>query len=284
MDSITSLLEDISRVQKEVLTRLDRIELAQQQITTNHNALSTDVKDLTLMVQTLRLPKLSPPGRRLVETTELLERILLHLPERDALLAQRVNLKFKAVTEASKDLQRKLFFLPESPNGLPRRNHLLLGDVEDQPETQVTAINSFRPALIGESYHRLVLGCRKQACSHTRATIRRLKFMRSALSGPDCRGDYHANLKFELLDPSSHEASATLGKKAGSKTTKNTESGPMSWQHMYIMQSFSGEINWWVGRPNDHLFWKETIAGGGLKGNTKMIDLIEEGRKWQKSK
>lgn len=51
---------------------------------------------------------------------ELLENILLHLPERDLLLAQRVNRCFRNVTTASVHLQRKLFLTadPKSKGGL----------------------------------------------------------------------------------------------------------------------------------------------------------------------
>ena len=47
---------------------------------------------------------------RVFAIPELLENILLHLPERDLLLAQRVNKTFRDVTTASVHLQRKLFF------------------------------------------------------------------------------------------------------------------------------------------------------------------------------
>lgn len=47
---------------------------------------------------------------RVFAIPELLENILLHLPERDLLLAQRVNRSFRDVTTASVHLQRKLFF------------------------------------------------------------------------------------------------------------------------------------------------------------------------------
>lgn len=45
---------------------------------------------------------------------ELLESILLHLPERDLLLAQRVKKAFRDVTTASLHLQRKLFLTADA--------------------------------------------------------------------------------------------------------------------------------------------------------------------------
>ena len=41
---------------------------------------------------------------------ELLENILVHVPEHDLLLAQRVNTFFRDITTTSSHLQRKLFF------------------------------------------------------------------------------------------------------------------------------------------------------------------------------
>ncbi|KAK5126689.1 hypothetical protein LTR85_009623 [Meristemomyces frigidus] len=69
-----------------------------------------------------------PPSRRVVNTTELLEAILIHLPTRDILLAQRTSKKFQNVIAGSPRLQRALFFLPDSPDTVQRYNDLILGD------------------------------------------------------------------------------------------------------------------------------------------------------------
>ena len=57
---------------------------------------------------------------RIFAIPELLENILLHLPERDLLLAQRVNRSFRDVITASVHLQRKLFLTADmkSEDGL----------------------------------------------------------------------------------------------------------------------------------------------------------------------
>ena len=57
---------------------------------------------------------------RIFAIPELLENFLLHLPERDLLLAQRVSRSFRDVTTASVQLQRKLFLTVDikSENGL----------------------------------------------------------------------------------------------------------------------------------------------------------------------
>ena len=55
-----------------------------------------------------------PARRRVLDTTELLEAILLGLPVKTLLLAQRVSHGFKAVIDNSIHLQRALFFLPNT--------------------------------------------------------------------------------------------------------------------------------------------------------------------------
>ncbi|KAK5746936.1 hypothetical protein LTR17_000567 [Elasticomyces elasticus] len=59
-------------------------------------------------------------GKRLTDTYELLEMILLHLPE-EALLcnAQRVSKHFRDTIKRYKPLQRKLFFAPLLPGAVP---------------------------------------------------------------------------------------------------------------------------------------------------------------------
>ena len=54
---------------------------------------------------------------RVFTISELLENILLHLPERRLLLAQRVSKSFRDVTTASVRLQRKLFFTADVDSG-----------------------------------------------------------------------------------------------------------------------------------------------------------------------
>jgi hypothetical protein len=56
----------------------------------------------------------SDAGDRLAKIPELVEIILLHLPVRDLLLAQRVSTAFKSVIDKSQPIQRALFMLPET--------------------------------------------------------------------------------------------------------------------------------------------------------------------------
>jgi hypothetical protein len=73
-------------------------------------------------------PRRSPTPEPL-EIVELLEHILLHLPQRDLLLAQRVCRRWHAVINASKHIQRALYFLPLPPanstSSQPASNPLL---------------------------------------------------------------------------------------------------------------------------------------------------------------
>ena len=67
-----------------------------------------------------RLGRVMTTEPRIFAIPELLERILLHFPERDLLLAQRVNRCFRDIITASVQLQRKLFLTAdiESEDGL----------------------------------------------------------------------------------------------------------------------------------------------------------------------
>ncbi|KAK3625019.1 hypothetical protein LTR56_020663 [Elasticomyces elasticus] len=77
-------------------------------------------------------------GKRLTDTYELLEMILLHLPE-EALLctAQRVSQHFRDTIKRSKPLQQRLFFAPllpgTVPDDRPLRINPLLSKVAELP-------------------------------------------------------------------------------------------------------------------------------------------------------
>jgi hypothetical protein len=53
---------------------------------------------------------MNPAAQRVLSTTELLQRILLHLPVRDLLLAQCVSRSFLDLITSSLMLQEALFF------------------------------------------------------------------------------------------------------------------------------------------------------------------------------
>ncbi|KAK5126685.1 hypothetical protein LTR85_009619 [Meristemomyces frigidus] len=114
MAELKFLLEGIQQTQTLILTRLDRIERVQSEATVQHEALADAAKDLGLKVDALRLPILEPALHRLLGTTELLEEMLSYLSFYDLLRAQRVSKRFNAVIHRSLQLQRALFFTPDS--------------------------------------------------------------------------------------------------------------------------------------------------------------------------
>ena len=59
------------------------------------------------------------PANQVLAIPELLERILLHMPERDILLGQRVNTTWHDLTKSSSHLQRKLFYKADVCNVTP---------------------------------------------------------------------------------------------------------------------------------------------------------------------
>lgn len=72
-----------------------------------------------------------PAQRVVLETAELLENILLHLPTRDLLLAQRTCRQWEKLIDGSIHCQRALFFVaaPDKKDGtLPEPNTLLIDD------------------------------------------------------------------------------------------------------------------------------------------------------------
>lgn len=67
------------------------------------------------LTENLSLTSLQPGSKALaavIATTELLEHILLDLPMRDLLLAQRINKRFKHLIDDSIAIQRALYFTP----------------------------------------------------------------------------------------------------------------------------------------------------------------------------
>ena len=96
----------------------------------------------------------SAAGPKLASIPELLAHILLHLPMRDLLLAQRVSRTFKEVIENSAAIQRALFLAPESqPTPLREtdvRVNPLLADMKSYISIPLynTEGHSFKPVFI----------------------------------------------------------------------------------------------------------------------------------------
>ncbi|KAK5126688.1 hypothetical protein LTR85_009622 [Meristemomyces frigidus] len=149
-DRICRLLDEFKTGQTQIIARLDGLEAKQSEAITGQQvltarldqiAIDNEIKqqalaarldqmtsDMDVKYRTLRETQLSSAMSRVVQTVDLLEYILDHLPPHTVLFAQRVNSQFKAVIEGSSRLQRKLFFQPQSPDkgqSAPRMNTFL---------------------------------------------------------------------------------------------------------------------------------------------------------------
>ena len=110
---IAEIQTDQSKLQEAVAVNSNRLTL-----------LTDRIEDTIIRLESLERSRdtrgcRSSAGSRLASIPELLEVVLLHLPIRDLLLAQRVSRCFKALIDRSQTIQGRLFFLPESePPGL----------------------------------------------------------------------------------------------------------------------------------------------------------------------
>lgn len=145
--TVIDLLKELKDGQEEIRERLNKLEennvtvgeeissLVVKNSNISHELTSLaarhekDKDDLARKFEALSLAVNYPPGKRLASIPELLEMVLVHLPMKTLLLAQRDNRQFKGVIDNSKQLQRELFFLPApiaSRPQTPIRNPLLL--------------------------------------------------------------------------------------------------------------------------------------------------------------
>src|ERR1700712_940845 len=120
--SLAALLE-IASTLKSMKQSLDHTNNRLGSIEKHHKHLAADVatvlgdKNIQGVLQRATVDKLRvrqfardhPASDRVLATTELLELILLKLPMRDLLLAQRVSSRFKRVIDNSRPIQRSLF-------------------------------------------------------------------------------------------------------------------------------------------------------------------------------
>jgi len=75
---------------------------------------------LVISYRSRRNPQTFQAVKTVMATTELLEQILLHLPMRKILFAQRVSKRFQRVIEGSSGLQQKFFFTPQPDSNISR--------------------------------------------------------------------------------------------------------------------------------------------------------------------
>ncbi|KAK5683581.1 hypothetical protein LTS10_005114 [Elasticomyces elasticus] len=114
--SLTHAVTELVNSQNE--TNNNITELAKSQSKTSNNisdlvkAQSANRQALDGRAMQLKTGSTSSAGRRLTDTYELLEMILLNLPMDTLLFSQRVSRNFCSVIANSKVLQQKLFFAP----------------------------------------------------------------------------------------------------------------------------------------------------------------------------
>ncbi|KAK4547127.1 hypothetical protein LTR36_001348 [Oleoguttula mirabilis] len=131
-DDVRAIRETLSQMQSsqtEILERLGHLEHAQSEAAGHHNSLVTHtghmIRQLNDRVAGLDLQGYKLARDRALAVTEILESILVELPMRDLLFAQRVDKRFQSVIQSSQKLQRALFFLPEPVGTEPHINPLL---------------------------------------------------------------------------------------------------------------------------------------------------------------
>lgn len=127
-EEMYQIVKKIQRTQEDILARLDHIESGQQDVKAQQEALTAKLertnKDCECKYQHLLFTKYNPAGMRMIETFELLEKILLELSMFDLLRTQRVSKRFLEVIEGSVALQRTLFFTSEPAPGKQSVNPL----------------------------------------------------------------------------------------------------------------------------------------------------------------
>ena len=113
----------------QITALLKQLQAGQESILANQAKLMARLDSLEANDQAPSKISTSTACHRVINTTELLEEILINLPVQDLLLSQRVSKYFKAVIDGSMIPQRALFFLPEPTHDAPRLNDLLVSKI-----------------------------------------------------------------------------------------------------------------------------------------------------------
>lgn len=133
VDYVKAKLQSLQDAQTRLTSSVERLILVQNDILAAQKELA---QAMTAHLQNIHIPHAEPSnhdecsgprldaGRRLSNTSELLELCLLNLSNEDILFAQRVNKQFCSVIEKSSHLQRKLFFVPDPTAGMDFRTTL----------------------------------------------------------------------------------------------------------------------------------------------------------------
>ena len=210
-DQVLAILHDIKATQKQILERLDTLERRHSTTSENLVVLTADnnrvKEDLAQKFAALNLAVYHSAGRRLIGIPELLEIILLCLPMRDLLLAQRVNHQFKNTINSSVHLQRALYFealpIEPSPNGAyeqPVVNPLLREELARPPSQSILVVDGQgpRPFKRGPYVELRHIGVSPQIRDVT------------ARGRDGVVPGYQASIKFLRIDPSGASGTAKL--------------------------------------------------------------------------
>lgn len=201
-------------------------------------------------------------GTRMIRITELLEKILLHLNQRDLLRLQQV-VQIKAVTEGSIQLQRKLFFKFEKPDGsLPHMSEAIFGGPDP-------FINKLTPILAGPEYSMsLALQPGKTMPSFFAFGY---KLLLTFQHGNFYRGEdgTHVEMVFRGVSVENREHAVEMGVLRKKPISEAVREG--SWRKMLLIQPLS-KITWRVEMKHYGPYT------GELPGRTILEDLVTEGR------
>ena len=185
-------------------------------------------------------------GRRLVQTYELLELVLLNLPNEDVLLAQRVNKQFKSVIENSSQLQKKLFFAMDPTAGIDWRTKI-------NPMFALKNVQNAIPLFFDHKEKRLAY-CHRDG--RTRLYCRSIKATTAWLH-MDLTSEIPVDNSFSPFRETAHRM-RMLGKG--------------SWRRMYLAQP-SCNISWGVQltecRRRDGYMASEKVTYSGYSGMVK---------------
>ncbi|KAK3617041.1 hypothetical protein LTR56_025552 [Elasticomyces elasticus] len=120
---VCTLLREIRNSQIQLNKQVENLVLSQERLFIAQETSQQHIATLTeklLRIESVDAMAASPQvldaGSRLTSTFELLEMLILELPNEAVLCAQRVNRQFKSVIAQSRPLQHKLFFNTEPPS------------------------------------------------------------------------------------------------------------------------------------------------------------------------
>lgn len=175
----------------QITVLLKQLLAGQNDLLANQAKMMARLESLETNQQALRKIFTGTSCHRVINTTELLEEILINLPVQDLLLSQRVSKHFKAVIDGSIILQRALFFLPEPIHGAPRMNEILVSKIVEKKMLALVRKPRERrnnPKFLSATMQHLASGCRILLhtifyCKLDESTIARLCISERPIAG-----------------------------------------------------------------------------------------------------